>query len=382
MPEGHAVHTLENTMQSSHQNAGDLSLSFAAGFSPKPALRSALRSAVCAALVLASVALVGCNRDKPVPETKPGQALASVNGEEITVLQLNEEIQRAGVPAAQQQTASKQLLQALIDRELLENEAAKEKVDRDPKVMQAIERARSLIIAQAYMQKRVGDVGRPTEAEIEDYYNKHPQFFANRRQFAMNQLIFPASGVTQELRAAADKARSLEEVAAYLDTRQIAYGRAQVTRSTADLKPELAAKLLSLPKGQLFLVQEGQRALLTSIDEVRDAPVSLAIAAPQIAQYLANRKNKELAQAEIQRLRATARIEYLNKDLAPDPATPGALPAAAPAALAGMSAAAARTGLETGATVDDGDIGPVADTVDEDARADKAALDRGVAGLK
>jgi peptidyl-prolyl cis-trans isomerase C len=246
-------------------------------------------------------------------------------------------------------------------------------------VMQAIERARSLIIAQAYMQKRVGDVGRPTEAEIEDYFNKHPQFFANRRQFAMNQLVFPAASVTPELRAAADKARSLEEVAAYLDTRKVAYGRAQVTRSTADLKPELAAKLLSMPKGQLFLVQEGQRALLTSIDEVRDAPVSLAIAAPQIAQYLANRKNKELAQAEIQRLRATARIDYLNKDLAPDAATPGALPAAAPASLAGA-------GLETGATAHDGngdnDIGPVADTVDEDARADKAALDRGVAGLE
>jgi hypothetical protein len=129
----------------------------------------------------------------------------------------------------------------------------------------------------------------------------------------------------------------------------------------------------------LFLVQEGQRALLTSIDEVRDAPVSLAIAAPQIAQYLANRKSKELAQAEIQRLRATARIDYLNKDLAPDAATPGALPAAAPASLAGA-------GLEMGSTANDGngdnDIGPVDDTVGEDARADKAALERGVAGLK
>ena len=370
-------------MQSPYQNT-PLPFSFVQGFSP--------RRAVCAALVLASVALAGCNRDKPVPETKPGQALASVNGEEITVLQLNEEMQRAGVPAAQQQTASKQLLQALIDRELLESAAAKEKIDRDPKVMQAIERARSLIIAQAYMQKRVGDVGRPTEAEIEDYFNKHPQFFANRRQFAMNQLVLPASSVTPELRAAADKARSLEEVAAYLDTRQVAYGRAQVTRSTADLKPELAAKLLSMPKGQLFLVQEGQRALLTSIDEVRDAPVSLAIAAPQIAQYLANRKNKELAQAEIQRLRATAKIDYLNKDLAPDAAAPGALPAAAPASLAGMPAAPAQakpgsatgavTGSDAGAGNADDAVGPVADTVDDDARADKAALDRGVAGLK
>ena len=348
---------------------------------PSLSSTSTWRRLGAAALVLAAAGLAGCNKDKP-GESKPGQALASVNGEEITVLQLNEEMQRLGVPAAQQGPAGKQILQALVDRELLESEAAKEKLDRDPKVMQAIERARSLIIAQAYMQKRIGEPQRPSDAEVEDYYNKNPQFFANRKQFAMNELILSAADLTPEVRAAADSAKSLEEVAVFLDARNIKYGRAQVTRSTADLKPELAAKLLSLPKGQLFLVQEGQRALLTSIDEVRDAPVSLAIAAPQIAQYLANRKNKELAQAEIQRLRATARIEYLNKDLAPDPATPGALPAAAPAALAGMSAAAARTGLETGATVDDGDIGPVADTVDEDARADKAALDRGVAGLK
>lgn len=280
---------------------------------------------MCAVVVMASVGLAGCNRDKPRADAGPGQVLASVNGEEITVLQLNEEMQHAGVPAVQQQVAGKQLLQALIDRELLESEAAKEKIDRDPKVRQAIERARSLIIAQAYMQKAVGDTGRPTQTEIEEYFNKHPQFFARRSQLTMRQLVLPASALTPELRAAADKAKSLEEVAAFLDTRQIAYDRTQVTRSTADLKPELASTLLAMPKGKLFLVQEGQRALLIAIDSVRDAPVALDIAAPQIAQYLANRKNKELAQAEIQRLRATAKIEYLNQDLAPSAATPGAL---------------------------------------------------------
>ena len=328
--------------------------------------------AVSAVVLMAGIALAGCNRDKPAADAKPGQALASVNGEEITVLQLNEEMQRAGVPAAQQQVASKQLLQALIDRELLESEAAKEKIDRDPKVMQAIERARSLIIAQAYMQKTVGETSRPTQSEIEDYFNQHPQFFAGRRQLAMNQLVLPASAVTPELRAAADKATSLEEVAAYLDSRQVAYGRAQVTRSTADLKPELASKLLAMPKGQLFLVQEGQRAMLIAIDSVRAAPVALDIAAPQIAQYLANRKNKELAQAEIQRLRASAKIDYLNKDLAPSAATPGALAgaSAAPAALTGLSDAGQAGGAAVGAAP--------AGT----GTADTATLDRGVAGLE
>ena len=215
------------------------------------------RRALGAALVLAAAVLAGCG-DKE-KEAKPGQALASVNGEEITVLQLNEEMQRAGVPAARQQVASKQLLQALIDRQLLESEAAKEKLDRDPKVMQAIERARSLIIAQAYMQKRIGEVARPTQAEVQDYYNKNPQFFANRKQFAMNQLVVPAAALTQELRAAVDNAKSLEEVAVLLDARKIQYGRAQVTRSTADLNPQIASKLLSMPKGQIFVVKEGEQ---------------------------------------------------------------------------------------------------------------------------
>jgi len=295
-------------------------------------LRYLRRSASGAALLLAGATLAGCGDDKAT-QAKPGQTLASVNGEEITVLQLNEEIQRAGVPAAQQQLASKQLLQALIDRALLQEQAAREKLDRDPKVMQAIDRARALIIAQAYMQKRVGDAGRPSEAEVQDYFEKHPQFFTERKQFTMQQLVLPASAVTPELRAAVDKAGSLEEAAVMLDARKIGYGRAQVTRSTADLNPQLASKLLSMPKEQMFFVREGGRALLVSVADVVDAPVSLAIAAPQIAQFLANRKNRELAQAEIGRLRAAAKIEYMNKELAPDgkAAGPGALARTAPA---------------------------------------------------
>lgn len=345
-----------------------------------PSLSTPRRLLSTAALVLAAAGLAGCGDDK-AKEAKPGQALASVNGEEITVMQLNEEMQRAGVPAAQQGVASKQILQALIDRELLEGEAAKEKLDRDPKVMQAIERARSLIIAQAYMQKRLGEPVRPTPAEVEDYFNKNPQFFANRKQFAMNELIVPAADLTPEVRAAADSAKSLEEVAVFLDARNIKYGRAQVTRSTADLNPQLSGKLLSMPKGQLFVVKEGDRAMLISIAEVRDAPVTLAVAAPQIGQYLMNKKNKELAAAEIQRLRGTAKIDYLNKEYAPSATTPGAtVPATAPATGAPAAPVAAP---DAAAVAGQAPATPgLAPAPDPAGGTDKGALERGVAGLK
>jgi peptidyl-prolyl cis-trans isomerase C len=322
------------------------------------------KRALCGALLVATAALSACG-DK-AREKKPGQALASVNGEEVTVLQLNEEMQRAGVPAAQQDTASKQLLQALIDRTLLEEAAARENLDRDPKVMQAIDRARALIIAQAYLQKRIGSVAPPTPAEVEAYFNKHPEFFSNRKQFSMDELVIAANDLTPEVRTAADQAKSLEEVAVWLDAHKVKYGRSQITRSTTDVPAPLTTRLLGQPKGQLFVLKEGQRAMFISLTEVKDAPVNLQIASGQIEQYLMAQKNKELAAAELQRLRANAKIEYLNKSMAPA-ANSGPMPAAS-----GPSSAVAGAGHAATAG-----LAPV-----ESAGTDKGALDRGVAGLK
>ena len=335
----------------------------------KPSSPTPPKRVLCAALILVAATLSACG--EKAKEKKPGQALASVNGEEVTVLQLNEEMQRAGVTAAQQDAAGKQLLQVLIDRQLLDDAAQKDKLDRDPKVMQAIDRARSLILAQAYLQKRIGTPARPTAAEVEDYYNKHAEFFANRKQFSMNELVIAANDLTPEVRAAADTAKSLEEVAVWLDAHHVKYGRTQISRSTADLPQPMSSKLLGMPKGQLFVVKEGPRAMFIAVNEVKDAPVSLQVAQPQIEQFLMNQKNKELASAEIERLRSGAKIDYLNKAMAPDPKA-GTLPAGAGSSSA---VAGATPGGEGGAP-------SAAAPVEATPSGDKAALARGVAGLK
>jgi peptidyl-prolyl cis-trans isomerase C len=286
---------------------------------------------LCATLVLAAAAAVSACGDK---EKKSGQALASVDGAEVTVLQLNEEMRRSNVQAAQQEAASKQLLEALIDRQLLQNEASKDKTDRDPKVMQSIERAKDLIVGQAYMQKRVGEIAKPTKAEVEDYFQKHPEFFTRRKQFDMRELIIASKDMSDELKAAMDASKTLEEVALWLEARKLAFVRTQLTRTSADLAPELSAKLLAMPKGQLFIIREGERTLLISIADIKDNPVALEAAAPQIQQFLFNKKSKEAADAVLAGLRAAAKIEYLNKPADTKAPAAGAAPAAATAPAA------------------------------------------------
>lgn len=299
--------------------------------------RDAVRRGSVAAMVVLAASLVACG-DKKDAKTS-GQALASVNGTEITVLQLNDEMQRANVTAAQQDTAKKQVLQSLIDRQLLQNAASEEKLDRDPKVVQALERAKALVIAQAYMQKRVGTPTRPTREELQAYYDKNPQFFSERKQFDMRQVLVATSALTPELTKLIDSAKSIDDVAALLTQHDVKFVRNQLSRTGADLPPALSSKLLSMPKGQLFIVREGERSVLSTITDIKDAPVSFDTAAPQIEQYLVNTRNKEAAAAELARLRAAAKIDYLNKSYAPDakPAAPAA--PVAPAAAAGAAAA-------------------------------------------
>lgn len=267
------------------------------------------RPMLCIVLVLLTAAgLSACgNREK-----KAGQALVRVNGEEITVLQINDELRRAGVRADQQKTATKQLLESLIDRQLILTEAMRNKIDRTPEVMQAIERAKAQIIAQAYLKSIVTKIDKPSTAEINDYFQKHPEYFTQRKQYDIQQLVIATKDTSDELKTAIDSAKSLNEVEAWLDGHNVRYARGQLSRSTTDLPEQVIAKLKEMQKGELFIINEGENSMINTIADIKDSPVTVKNAAPQIEQYLINKKTKEAADAEITLLRSMAKIEYLN----------------------------------------------------------------------
>ena len=268
------------------------------------------RHVLCGVLMLAAAAgLSACGSKE---EKKAGQSLVRVNGEEITMLQINDELKRAGVQSGQQEAASKQLLESLIDRQLFLEEAMRNKIDRTPDVMQAIERAKTQIIAQAYLQSITSKIAKPSKAEIDDYFQKHPEFFAERKEFDLKHLIIANKSFSDELRLFIESAKTLDAVAAWLDKHGVQYARGQTTRSTADLPQQTVAKLLELPKGQLFIVGEGDNKMLNILIVARDSPVTAMNAAPLIEQFLMNKKSKETAESEVAHLRSLAKIEYLN----------------------------------------------------------------------
>lgn len=265
------------------------------------------------ALISTSV-LTACDREPK--EKKSGQALVSVNGKEVTTLQLNDEIRRANIRADQLETASKQLLESLITRQLIVEEAMRNKLDRTPDVMQARERANAQIIAQAYMQNIMSKVAKPTKVEIDDYYQKHPEYFAQRKQFDLTIVRIATKDLNNKLKEIIDAAKSLDEVVVWLDKNKVQYFRNLVTRSTADLPSQMTTVLQEKDKDTIFIINEQENSLLIFVNAIKDSPITAAAAAPQIERYLVNQRYKEATDAEIARLRAAAEIEYFN-DKAP-----------------------------------------------------------------
>lgn len=275
---------------------------------------ASFRRLLCGILVVAAVVGLSACGSK---EKKSGQALVKVNGEEITALQVNDELSRMSVKPDQQEAATKQLLESIIDRQLLLAEAKRNKIDRTPGVMSAIERAKSQIIVQAYLQSITSKASKPSRAEIDDYFQKHPDFFAQRKRFDMQQLLVATKDFNDKLEQAIDSAKSLDEVAAWMDKQGVRYARGQLSRNATDMPPEMAEKLLAFPQGQLFIIKEGEKTLINTIVDIKDSPVEAKSAAPKIEQYLTNKKIKEIADAELKNLRSSAKIEYLNGNAPP-----------------------------------------------------------------
>ena len=261
-------------------------------------------------IVVLSLFLMACQKENN--QKKGGQALISINGKEITTLQLNDELKRSNFRIDQYEVASKQLLENLIARQLIVDEAIRTKLDRSPDVMRARERANAQVIAQFYLQELVSKIPKPSKSEIEEYFYQHPQHFGERKQFELEMIQIAKNELNDELKEFVRNVKSLNDVIFYLNKRDILFIRNEMVRSTADLPDAVVAKLLESKKDQVIIIPESEFFYLLTVNREKDSPILLDVAAPQIEKLLMNQKYKQATDSEIIRLRSLAKIEYLN----------------------------------------------------------------------
>jgi peptidyl-prolyl cis-trans isomerase C len=266
------------------------------------------RRTLSALAALAGMALIGCG------EPAATAPLATVNGVDIRML---------AQPAAQPDPSR---VEALIDSQLLQEAAIRNKLDRDPLVLRAIAQANAEILSKAYLQSKAAALAAPTRAEIDAYLAAHPDLFSERKLFLIEQLVFDSKDFTAELKQRIDRAASVEQVAKWLDAHAVHYARARLSRNSAELAPPLLAKLKSMRKQQLFVVVAGPQTTLDALQDVTPDPVPQAAALAQADAILRQGARARSDQMEIARLRALAKIDYFKQQQGSTPTTLGALP--------------------------------------------------------
>jgi EpsD family peptidyl-prolyl cis-trans isomerase len=271
------------------------------------------------------------------------QIAAKVNGDEISVHQINSVIARANnVALDQAKQTSAQILERIIDQELLVQKAREAKLNRDPQVMQEIEGAKRQILAQAYLERAVSAGPKERPEEIKEFYRQNPALFERRRVYRFHELAVVAPQEKLEaLNAEAARAKNLNDVAGWLKSQKLSFNVATSTKPSEQVPLEILPRVSQMKDGQIDVFPTSHGASVVQLLQSQEAPLSEKQATPIIEQILASRKRTELAQAEVRKLREKASIEYVGDFGTPHPQA---------AARAGSSSAS------VGAAKDDGNI--------------------------
>jgi EpsD family peptidyl-prolyl cis-trans isomerase len=257
-----------------------------------------MRTEMLAALA-AITALAGCER--AAADRARGELLARVNGVEISARQL-----RPGNPSLAQ------AVEKVIERELLVQKALESGLERDPQVLADIDNARREVLAQAYIERAARAAAKPSRDEVRAFYAENPALFAERRIYRTREMNVAANAdMTDALRAKAASARDIDELAAWLKERGVNAVVATETQPAEQLPLAFLPTLSRMKPGELAVLARPLGASVIELLQAEEAPLALEQAAPLIENFLAGRRRLALAEAEVKRLRETAKIEYV-----------------------------------------------------------------------
>jgi EpsD family peptidyl-prolyl cis-trans isomerase len=275
------------------------------------------------------VGLSGCNRGGggSANASKGSQVAAKVNGDEITIHQLNQVLSRAGnIPEEQQKQARQQALERLIDQQLLVQQAVARKLDRDPRVLSAVEAAKRQILAQGYLEQVMQGVGKSTPDQVNQFYAQHPELFQDRRVYRFKEIAISAPAdfhgklraELERLDKQPDKNRIMPDLATWLQSQNVKFRTNVATQAAEQLPMELGPKVHEMKEGDLLLIPRSNAFVVTQLIESKSAPLTAQQSEPYIEQYLASRQRLELSNEEMKRLRDKAKVEYVGEFSQPE----------------------------------------------------------------
>lgn len=237
-----------------------------------------------------------------------GQVLARVNGQDVSVHQLNRLISQRPVDTPQQRT---ELVEGLIRRELAVQQAMAQKLDRQPDVMLRLEEARRDVLAAVWAERLETGQGVPDRNEVARYFAAHPGLFAERKLYRLREFTLTADDAQlAEAQSRISKAQSLAELKAWLQERKLSMSEKNSVRMAEQLPVEVVDRLHQVRPGQTTVFRLSRSLVIYELQSAESMPVSWTEAEPVIRAHLMARARTQAMEKTMQALRSQTRIEY------------------------------------------------------------------------
>ncbi len=253
---------------------------------------------------IVSVTLAGCD-SKPT-----GQVVAIVNGEEISLPELNAELEALSVPAnADKEKVRRLALQQIVDRRLIAQAAKEEGLDKDPAYVMRERRSDELLLVQMYGKKAADTIRVPGAPEIDKFIADNPTLFGQRTRYLVDQIQFQMPSDPASLKQL-EGDHSLAEVAETLKAMGIKFEQGKNALDSGSVPPEVMKRILALPPGEPFIVPAGDRVVVSVITGNEPLTLPPEQVRPLAVQAIRNQSLGKLAQSRLKEAKAKAKIEY------------------------------------------------------------------------
>jgi peptidyl-prolyl cis-trans isomerase C len=259
--------------------------------------------------ILAGTALlmVSCGGADSAPS---GQVVAKVNGEEITVSELNAELLASGMNVEKnEKEATDAMLTRLIARKLLVQEAKKQGLDENKDFILARQRSEETELAGLAQRTMLENLPRPTREEAAEYIRKNPGIFQGRKLMVLEQIRFAQPENSSDLKFL-EAAKTLDEVAALLKQNAIKFERVPSVLDTTSIAPQLASQIDKLPPNEVFVIATGELVLANVIREKRPAAIPQDAALQYASQLIQQERLGKGITDQVDKLKKEAKIVY------------------------------------------------------------------------
>lgn len=286
-------------------------------------------------LVITALMATGC--DAVNGESTAPAVLVTVNRNEITAASLQRVLPETAAQQRDRQQA-RQALEALIDEELLVQEAIASGLDQDPSVLASQVQASREMLARLAAERVVADVPPVGEAQVREFYNSHPEWYAKRKLYQFIAFTVARSDVTPAIQKELDSAHGAGRVRSVLERHALPYQTQAMTATAADIPAGKLPEFSKSAAGDLLVTAHGADLFLLSVTSVTPAPVGFDAARPAIEQRLNEQARQAALSRYLKERREQASIAYHREVL--DPYLAGIEPP-----VAGAEAATTRQGL-------------------------------------